>query len=151
MMRIDSDGIPEPSMDSRFILGIPEIDAQHEELAVVVKSLQGVIARKDQRLLIHPMMKRLNHLLVNHFKYEESLMGMVQVTDLTEHKKMHSGILKLFQDYFDQPPESGDHEQLGKLIGDRIFTHVIDYDIHMADTVKRHLATASQAKNAALA
>ncbi len=64
-------------MDSKYLIGIPEIDAQHKEISELVIALQEVIADGHRRQLIHPTLKRLHHLLVTHFDYEESFMAMV--------------------------------------------------------------------------
>jgi len=101
-------------MDAKYILGIPEIDAQHEELHELVNSLREVISNKDQRHLVHQAMKRLHHLLVTHFAFEDAFMKMIDYPDLPQHKKMHKGVLTLFEN-FDHPPEPGDYEILGKM------------------------------------
>jgi hemerythrin-like metal-binding protein len=126
-------------MDPKYLLGIPEIDAQHEGISELVKSLQEVISDKHKRHLIHPVLKQLNHLLVDHFAYEESLMKMVNVTDLTHHKKKHKDVLNLFQTYFAHPPAPGDYEYLGQLISKKVLGHVMEQDIPMSESVRGHL------------
>jgi hemerythrin-like metal-binding protein len=128
-------------MDSKYVLGVPEIDAQHEEISALVSALQEVIGRKDRRHLIHPTLRRLNHLLVTHFEYEESLMQMVGYSELAQHRKMHRGVLRLFDDYFAHPPAPGDYEYLGKLITDKVLGHVMEHDSQMTGMVKDYLAT----------
>ena len=126
-------------MDPKYIVGIPEIDAQHEEITELVKSLQEVIADKDQWSLIHPTLKRLHHLLVTHFAYEESFMAMINSADLPQHRKMHKGMLKLFGDYTVHPPAPGDYEYLGKLVREKVLGHVMEHDVSMAESVRRYL------------
>lgn len=128
-------------MDSDFILGIPEIDTQHEEISQLVAALQEAITQKDRRQLIHPTLLRLNHLLVNHFQYEESLMEMVGYGDLAQHRKMHKGVLRLFDDYFAHPPEPGDYGYLGRVITDKVLGHVMQHDGQMTAMVRDYLAT----------
>ena len=128
-------------MDSNHAVGIPEVDAQHEEIRALVSSLRDVIAAKDQRRLVHPTLKRLNQLLATHFQYEESLMQMVSYPELPKHRKIHGRILQLFEDYFAHPPASGDYDHLGKLISDKVLGHVVDHDSHMTDTVREYLKT----------
>ena len=126
-------------MDPKHISGIPEIDAQHEELTKFVNSLREILARKDQRHFVFPALKRLHQLLVTHFVYEESLMRMVNYADLPQHTKMHKGVLKLFENYFDNPPTPGDHEHLGKLLTDKVLGHVMEHDSQMTESVKEYL------------
>jgi hemerythrin-like metal-binding protein len=126
-------------MDSRYHLGIPEIDAQHEEIHRIVVALQEVIASKSQHYMVSPAMKRLNQLLALHFASEEALMGMVGCSDLPAHKKMHSRLLQIFDDYFRNPPAASAYERLGKVIGDKVLGHVMEHDLKMTDMVRVYL------------
>jgi len=133
-------------MDAKYLLGIPEIDAQHEELHDLVNSLREVITRKDQRHLVHQALKRLHQLLVTHFAFEDAFMKMIGYADLSQHKKMHKGVLNLFENYFDHPPEPGDYEILGKMITDKVLGHVMEHDLKMTEVAKAHLKTSSSTK-----
>lgn len=128
-------------MDQKYILGIPEIDAQHEEISEFVDALREVIAQKDQWHLLHQALKRLYQTLANHFKFEEAFMGMVNYGDLSQHKKQHRSLLMLFEDYFDRPPAPDDIEYFGKLIGDKVLGHVMDHDLKMTDSVRQYLSS----------
>ncbi len=127
-------------MDEKYLLGIPEIDAQHEEISHLVSSLQGVITQKGQRHLVHQALKRLHQILVTHFTFEEAFMGMVSYDDLPQHKKMHKGVLNVFENYFDHPPEPADYEILGKMISDKVLGHVMEHDLKMTEAVKLYLS-----------
>ena len=126
-------------MDEKYILGIPEIDAQHEEIAGFVAALRKVITQKDQRHLVHQALKRLHKTLVDHFDYEEAFMGMVNYPELSQHKRTHRGMLKLFEDYFEQPSASSDIEFFGKMINDKVLEHIMEHDLKMTDSVKQYL------------
>ncbi|MFA7281333.1 MAG: hemerythrin family protein [Sterolibacterium sp.] len=127
-------------------MGIPEIDAQHEELHELVNSLREVITRKDQRHLVHQALKRLHQLLLTHFAYEEAFMKMIGYADLPQHKKTHKGVLSIFENYFDHPPEPSDYEILGKMITDKVLGHVMEHDVKMTEVAKAHLKTNSAPK-----
>lgn len=133
--------LKDPAMDATHILGIPEIDAQHEEIAALVKSLREAIARKNLHHLVDPALKRLHQLLVTHFAYEESFMDMISSPEREQHRKMHKGVLRLLNDYFDHPPATADYEQLGRLVSDRVLAHVMDHDVHMTKATKEYLNT----------
>jgi hemerythrin len=130
-------------MESRFQLGIPEIDVQHEEIARLVASLQEVIARKSQRYMVGPALKRLNQLLLTHFAAEEALMGMVGYQGLAQHKKIHNGMLQLFDDYFRKPPPVDDSSELGRSIGEKVLGHVMEHDLQMTAMVRDYLRNLS--------
>lgn len=127
-------------MDEKYYIGIPEIDAQHEEISDLVALLRVELARPEQRRLVHQTLKRLNQLLTTHFEFEEALMQLVNYVGLAQHKKMHKGVLKLFNDYFDRPPEPADFDHFVKLLGDKVFSHVMEHDMLMTTVIKEHLA-----------
>ena len=127
------------AMDEKYILGIPEIDAQHEEISEFVDALRTVISHKDQRHLVHQALKRLHQTLVTHFDYEEEFMRMLNYPELQQHKRTHKGMLKLFEDYFDHPPAPSDIEYFGKLVSDKMLGHIMEHDLKMAEAVRRHL------------
>lgn len=130
-------------MDDKYLLGIAEIDAQHKEIDKLVYSLREVIAQKDQRRLAHTGLKRLHQLLETHFMYEEAMMKMVNYADLPQHAKMHQGVLQLFIEYLNSPPEPGDHDRLGKLITDKVLGHIMEHDTKMSESVKEYLGRSS--------
>jgi hemerythrin-like metal-binding protein len=127
-------------MDAKYLCGIPEIDAQHEELQNLVTAVLDLIAKKDQRHLLHPALRRLNQLLVTHFEYEETLMARVNYQDLPQHAKTHKGVLKIFNDYFARPRSSSDYDYFGKVISEKVLGHVMEHDIQMTARVREYLA-----------
>lgn len=129
-------------MDSKYKLGIPEIDSQHVDISAMVAALNDVIAANDQRHLIEPTLKRLQQLLAHHFDYEESFMAMVNYDGLPQHKKNHQGVLKLFDDYLNRPP-ADDYAQLGKMMSEKVLGHVMGHDAHMTEAVRLYLSKLS--------
>lgn len=127
-------------MNDEQRVGIAELDAQHEEINALAASLRELIAGNERRHLIDPTLKRLSQLLATHFEYEELLMQMVNYADLPQHRKMHRGILKLFDDYFAQPAADGADER-GRTIGDRVLGHVMEHDAQMTRMVRDYLKT----------
>ncbi len=127
-------------MDKKYTLGIPEIDAQHEEINKFVASLQEVIAAKHRHYLIHPTLKRLNHLLIHHFACEESLMEMVSYPELPQHRIVHKGVLKVFEDYFCNPPLADEFDNFGKSVSDKVLGHLMAHDARLAHSIRKYLA-----------
>lgn len=128
-------------MDQKYLIGIPEIDAQHEEISGLIELLQEEASKKDQRRLIHQTLKRLYQLLTTHFEYEESLMTMVGYQDLPQHKKMHDGVLHLFNRHFDDPPSLDDFNYRIKAISEKVFAHVMEHDAPLTASIKERLAS----------
>lgn len=130
-------------MDSKYRLGIPEIDTQHADISAMVAALNEVIAAKDRCHLIGPTLKRLRQLLASHFDYEESFMAMVNYDGLHQHRKNHQGVLKLLDDYFSRPPAAADYAQLGKMMSEKVLGHVMGHDAHMTEAVRLYLSKLS--------
>ena len=133
-------------MDERYLLGIPEIDAQHEDISNLVDSLREVIAREGQGQLVQQALKRLYQTLVTHFAFEDAAMKMVGYADSPQHEKMHKGVLKVFEAYFEHPTDHSDYERLGKLITDKVLGHVTEHDLKMAESVRDYLGKRSPRK-----
>ncbi|MFA7269082.1 MAG: hemerythrin family protein [Sterolibacterium sp.] len=131
-------------MEQKYYIGVPEIDAQHEEINALVALLREAAPQKEQRRLIHQTLKRLHQLLRTHFEYEESLMAMVAYPDLPQHKKVHKGVLLLFERYFDDPPPQSDYEHYIGTIGAKVFAHVMEHDAPMTTSIKERLMPSRQ-------
>lgn len=129
----------EVAMDEKYIFGIPEIDSQHEDISKLVDLLREVSSKKDHWHLINQALKRLYLTLVNHFDYEEAMMGMVGYPDLPQHKQTHKTILNLFEYLFDHPPTPGDIGQCGNLISNNVIAHVMEQDQKMLETIRPFL------------
>ncbi len=120
-------------MDSKYISSVPEIDAQHENIAGLVSSLQDAIARKDRRHLVHQALKQLHQQLIAHFAFEDTLMVRVSHPDLLQHRKVHKRVLCLFDNYFEHPPDPIDYDHLGKLIAEKVHGHVVEDDCRISN------------------
>lgn len=127
------------TLEEKYLLGIPEIDAQHKELADLVAKFKEAVTAKDQRHLIPAVLRRIHHHLSQHFLYEEKLMEMVTYADLSQHRKTHKTLLKLMSDHFDHPIAPADYDYFCKLIGDKILGHVFEHDAKMIATIKEKL------------
>lgn len=130
---------PPTSHEEKYLLGIPEIDAQHAELSDLAVKLKEIVASKNQRHLIHPVLRRLYHLLSQHFTSEEALMEMVAYANLPLHRKTHRGLLKMLSDCIDKPIAPGDFEYFGRLIGDKILNHIMEHDVKLIAMVREKL------------
>ena len=127
-------------MDEKLRCGIPEIDAQHEELHSLVVSVQELIADKSKRHLLHPALRQLNQQLVTHFEYEESLLAMVSDEELARHKRTHKGLLSVFNDFFARPQATTEYDYFGRVVSEKVIAHVMEHDFQMMDRVKEYLA-----------
>ena len=82
--------------EDRYVLGIPEVDAQHKELFSLTNELydaccQGSeIAQSEFRDVIHKAVKYVGY----HFSSEEKLLADANYPKLAEHKKEHERFVK---------------------------------------------------------
>ncbi len=128
-------------MDKRYQIGIPAIDSQHEEISELVDLLQAWIAEGREPQLVHPTVKRLYHLVHDHFDYEEALMKMVNYPQLEPHRKVHEELLGLIADYCDEQATAADQGQLARTFSDKVLGHVLEHDALMAASLKDYLRT----------
>jgi len=83
-------------VDSRYILGISELDSQHEEIETIFLALQAAIDDKDRW---HTLLENLCEKLKFHFYAEESIMRVFAYPEYQEHRKSHLEILKTVEGY----------------------------------------------------
>lgn len=78
------------------MLGISELDSQHEEIETVFIALQAAIDDKDRW---HTLLENLCEKLRFHFYAEESIMRVFAYPEYQEHRKSHLEILKTVEGY----------------------------------------------------
>ena len=124
--------------DQKYMLGIPELDVQHKAIFAAARSLRDLIVKPGQGHLIHSALTGLREMLVVHFAEEEAFMTVIKCAELDKHKESHVGILQLIDDCIDRlSSHSNGREEFGQMIGDEVVGHIEDFDIRIADTVKR--------------
>jgi hemerythrin len=79
---------------------------------------------------------KLRELLIDHFDFEESFMGSISCPDLQEHKQRHAEIRKLLEDCVSAVGQTAADGSLGRILGDRISSHLLEYDVQMEKTVE---------------
>lgn len=76
--------------DDRFLLGIPQIDCQHQELIRRVNTLALYMNRKEAWENIRDTIHFLEEYVVTHFRDEEALMEKAGYPKLKEHRTLHA-------------------------------------------------------------
>jgi hemerythrin len=124
-------------MVGTHIFGNPEIDLQHEVIFAQVRSLQEVLADKEQLHVIRPTLKRLRELLIAHFKVEQSFMD--------EHRQKHEDILGLLDQCLASTSIAGEAGQLEQVLEDNQSGHsggggprIADGINALVDSVRTH-------------
>ena len=123
-------------MDTKYLLGIQEIDVQHSGIFSAIEPLQQGLPGTTPPQALATALIKLRELLIDHFDFEESFMGSINCPDLHEHKKKHAEIRALLEDCVSTIEQSNADGNLGRVLGDRISSHLLEYDIQMSKAVE---------------
>jgi hemerythrin-like metal-binding protein len=133
------------NMNFEYFLGIPEIDAQHDEIFAQLDTLLAALSAKEQRHLVGPMLRQLKEMLLAHFANEESFMDTIACADQSAHKTKHKEMLKLLDNCIESLSSPGKAEGLGKKIDENLHAHIAEFDFkmseaveHLCDTLRTH-------------
>ncbi len=119
---------------SRYEIGIKEIDDQHKHLVDVINDL--IIAKNENKLdeQIGKALKELVAYTQYHFKSEEEFMEKIKYPALPEHRAQHKvlvkQLVKILEDLKDGKIEAG--EQLPDILQNWLIKHVFGHDRHIA-------------------
>jgi hemerythrin-like metal-binding protein len=131
-------------MDAKYLLGIQEIDVQHSSIFSAIEPLQRASPGNGLPQPFVPALMKLRELLIDHFDFEESFMGSISCPDLQEHKQRHAEIRKLLEDCVSAVGQTAADGSLGRILGDRISSHLLEYDVKMGSTVEQLVAQLRQ-------
>jgi hemerythrin len=110
-------------LDSKYILGIDELDAQHEGIESLCLALEEAVEDKDRwRNLLEKLCEKLRF----HFHAEESLMDILAYPESQQHKRSHGEIIRLVEGYRDATLTDAELETLKnqpmRVISEQILT-----------------------------
>ncbi len=111
-------------------LGVPEIDAQHEQMERVIRALEAVVTANRPPALQAALLARLEQVTVAHFATEEQLMAAACFPYFHEHKGLHDLLKRQLRDLREkQSPGRGSltRETLASL-GRWFLDHVANVD-----------------------
>jgi hemerythrin-like metal-binding protein len=131
-------------MDAKYLLGIQEIDVQHSSIFSAIEPLQKTSSGNGSQQPLAPALMKLRELLVDHFDYEESFMGSISCPDLQEHKQRHAEIRELLEHCVSAIGGTTTDGSLGRVLGERISSHLLEYDVKMGTTVEHLVAQLRQ-------
>ena len=125
-------------MDSKYIIGISEIDAQHDEIEAIFSALQMAMDNQDQWKKLPEILDRLHEQLRFHFTFEESVMQISAYPEAQEHRAVHQMILKsvegLKNSYF-----SGKSDQISRELPVNVFhDQILNHDLRFGRFVSVH-------------
>lgn len=122
-------------MDSKYILGIDELDSQHEGIERLCIALQEAV---DDRQHWRSLLDKLSERLTFHFYAEESIMKIFAYPESQDHQRSHLEIIELIESYKDEKLTDAEI----KMLGDRpmqIFSdQILAQDMRFAAFIKRN-------------
>ena len=122
-------------MDSKYILGITELDSQHEEIETVLFALQAAMDDKDRW---HTLLDDLCEKLRFHFYAEESIMKVFAYPEFQEHRKSHLDILKSVESYRNRVLTDADIAELRDHPLALFLEQILSQDLRFAAFIKRN-------------
>jgi hemerythrin len=123
-------------MNPEYIVGIKEIDDQHEEIDSLTETLCEAIKNKESGAQLHPLLVRFYALLESHFKVEETIMRTLSYPAADKHISAHQHILDKI-DALKQAAAQGDTVELDEIEARQILIfHVFEHDQPFAAFVR---------------
>ena len=122
-------------MDSKYLLGISELDSQHEEIETGFRSLQEAIGDKDRwRTLVENLCEKLRF----HFYAEESIMKVFAYPEYQEHRKSHLEILNSLESYRNRELTNDDIAKLRDHHLQLFLEQILVQDMRFSAFIKRN-------------
>jgi hemerythrin-like metal-binding protein len=125
-------------VDSKYILGIDELDSQHEEIETIFVTLQEALEDKAQRKNLPEILESLREKLRFHFYAEESIMQIFAYPEFQEHRRMHMEILKSVESFNANQPTAAEIKKLREQPLQLFFEQIISQDLRFAKFIQRN-------------
>jgi len=122
-------------VDSRYELGIAELDSQHTEIETLFIALQESIEDRDRW---HVLLESVCEKLRFHFYAEESIMQVFAYPETQEHKRKHLEVLKSVESYKDRRLTKADIQKLKDQPMQLFFDQILSQDMRFAAFIKRN-------------
>lgn len=122
-------------MDSRYELGIAELDTQHSEIEALFTALQESITdRKRWSELLDSVCEKMRF----HFYAEESIMRVFAYPELQEHARKHQEVLQSVERYKGKRLSKADIQHLTQQPIQLFFAQILSEDMRFAAFIKRN-------------
>ena len=115
------------SMTDDMLLGMPEIDAQHQELVNRVSELLMMPERASFVTEVEKTLNFLGEYVIKHFQDEEAVQEQIGFPEREEHKQTHKEFLNRFDKLKQEFDEKGHSTILALNINSSIIQWVINH------------------------
>ena len=123
---------------SAYAIGIPHLDAQHQQLFELIAQLHQAMLNGRSKLLMDQVLAKLVNYTVGHFGAEEALMRARNYSGMTEHLLFHEQFAAKIR-RFEQQYKAGKAPltvELMDMLQDWLVTHIMNIDIEVARELK---------------
>lgn len=120
-------------MDQQYILGITELDSQHEVIENLMLALKKAIEGNEPWVDLH---ESLCEKLRFHFHAEETIMRVFAYPEFHEHRKSHLEVLKSVECYKGKKPTDADFEKLRDQPMQLFYEQILYQDMRFAAFIK---------------
>ena len=125
-------------MDSKYILGIDELDSQHEEIEKLFIALQDAFEDEVQRKNLPEILESLREKLRFHFYAEESIMQVFAYPEFQEHRRSHLEILKSVDSFKATHLTRSDIDKIRDQPLQLFFEQIISQDLRFSKFIQRN-------------
>ncbi len=122
-------------MDSKYSLGIAELDSQHAEIETLFVALQASL---DDKKGWHALLENLCEKLRFHFYAEESIMRIFAYPETQEHTRNHLEILKSVENYKGSRLTKAEINTLKEQPIQLFFDQILSQDMRFAAFIKNN-------------
>jgi hemerythrin len=134
-----------PSWRDEYSIGVPEVDAQHQELLINIRKLSDSF-REGRKLDVQEILKFLGGYAVHHFNTEEVLMRESNYPFIAQHIREHQTFVKYFTKLCQEIELS---EPNSAYVTFRIQLLLVDWLINHTTKTDKHLGVYLRNKNVA--
>jgi hemerythrin len=112
----------------------PDIDRQHQRLALLVNDLHIAMAEGKGRLAVGRVLIELADYTKNHFSYEERQMERAGFPEVAQHKELHHKLLQQVGEYVKEWTEhqSVNVVEFSEFVKDWLLKHIGENDRPLA-------------------
>ena len=131
-------------MESRnqYLLGIPELDAQHEQLFECIGRLERAVDQRQMELAVYYVIGELKDYARIHFTVEEVVMRLFDYPGLAAHAAEHRDFEASLKALEKMELLHDMHAEAGRLLREWLNHHIRVSDKHYADYILAQRGTA---------
>ena len=124
-------------MDSRYLIGISELDSQHEEIETAFAEYQKALDNKPCPQDMQAIVATLSEKLRFHFHAEESIMRIFAYPETEEHRRRHLEILKSVERLGEDELAHPDAQSQGDRTMQLFLEQILSQDLRFAAFLQR--------------